>query len=100
MTHYAQRVAVLMDDGKTWETSIDQRDLAAWEVSPLFAETGRTYTMVRYTAWTSSMRNGHTTLKWGPFNAALVSAHDPEGVDDEDQAGEVDPTRPGQPAGS
>lgn len=89
MPTFQQRIAVEMDDGKTWEVMADQRDIAKWEVSPLHGE-GRMFTMVRHLAWTASVRAGRTELKWGGFDAACVEASDPE------EPEELDPTRPDQ----
>ena len=98
MSRYTQRAAVEMDDGSTWTTTIDQRDLAAWEVCPLYSEQGRTYTMIRYLAWHASHRAGQTDLKWAPFNAACVAAGDPD--DEDEPEALVDPTRPARRGGS
>lgn len=87
MPTFKQKIAVEMEDGKTWEAIADQRDIAKWEVSPMFGD-DRTHTMIRHLAWTASARQGKTDLKWGSFDAACVEAGDP--VED----APVDPTQP------
>lgn len=98
MADFVERLLVKMEDGAEWEVTVDQRDASKWECSALYGE-GRTLTMVRHLAWTASVRQGKTDLKWGSFDAALINAGD--AVDDPQEAPPaVDPTRTDQLDGS
>lgn len=80
-------IRVEMEDGNTWNVKGDQRDLAKYEVQPFYNPELR-MTMTRFIAWSASVRNGLTKLKWPEFDAQCVEAGD---VDDEDT--ELDPTK-------
>lgn len=86
------RIAVEMEDGKTWEVCVDQRDMAQWEMQP-FYDNNRSTVRQRYVAYAASVRGKQTELSWPKFNAACVETRYP---DDGDEAEEVDPTRPDQ----
>lgn len=87
MPRFEQTIAVEMEDGTSYEVVADQRDLARYEVQD-FYNPSRLITAVRFLAYSASLRARKTELAWPKFNAACVSAGDPDGEP-------VDPTQPG-----
>ena len=83
-----------MEDGSTLDVMADQRDIAAWEVSPngcSFLEVvHRPFAYARYVAWHAAKRSGQTTMDLATWEAKCVEV-DSLGDEEEDSAD------PGQP---
>jgi hypothetical protein len=69
-------MAVEMEDGKTWEVTADQRDVARWEIQPFGGPLARMseklMTFGRFVAWSASKRQGLTDLSWEAFDNAAI----------------------------
>lgn len=87
-----------MEDGTTLDVVADQRDVAAWEVSPngcSFLEViHRPFAYARYVAWHAASRSGLTTMDVTTWEAKCVQ------VDSVDADEAADSEDPGQPTAS
>ncbi len=85
---------VTMDDTAVWDVVADQRDLVRYEAQD-FYDPDKRHTMLRFIAYSASVRQGKTRLSWPKFNELCVQVADPE------EAGDAvaDPTPPGPPGG-
>ncbi len=88
---------VEMEDGRTFEIVVDQRDVAAFELEPFgspFTQVApRVMTFMRWTAWHALVRTKALSPRvytWPEFNVECVEVRDPE----EAVSSEVDPTTP------
>jgi hypothetical protein len=88
------KLTVLMEDGATWDVTVDQRDIANWEMQG-FYDDERTTVRQRFVAFAASARGKQTELSWPRFNALCVEVMPAEAEGSE----RVDPTRQGQPEG-
>jgi len=87
-----------MEDGSTLDVVADQRDVAAFEVSPngcsFLEATSKPFTYARYMAWHAARRGKLTTLTWEDWDAQCVQ------VDSRDEKDDLEASDPGQPVAS
>ena len=84
-------MTVEMEDGRTWEVTGDQRDVARWEIQPFGGPVSRMseklFTFGRFVAWSASVRQGLTDLSWETFDQQAIEVNEqerPEASDAED----------------
>jgi hypothetical protein len=89
---------VELEDGKQYDVTGDQRDVARWELQsfggPVTEARLKWNTFARFIAWSASTRTGATDMTWDAFDKAAVEVNEQvEGYRD-------DAEDPGQEAAS
>lgn len=88
---------VQMEDQTEYQITVDQRDIAAFEVQPFgvtFSKAATVlHTFTRWTAWHALTRTKKIKMSWGVFSEQCVFASDVDPAE-LDKAVEPDPTRP------
>jgi hypothetical protein len=87
-------IRATFEDGSSWEVTIDQRDMAKFELQTFF-DPNRNLTRQRYAVYSAAVRGKLTDLSWPKFDAILV---DTEAA--EEDVEEVVPTQPDPSGGA
>lgn len=78
-------------DNAPEEVTIDQRDIAKWEVQP-FRDESRNHTRMRFCTWSAMTRTGQYFDPFDKFNADCVSVENvPEPDEDQEDEESLDP---------
>lgn len=78
-------------DDRPQQVTIDQRDIARWEVQP-FRDESRITTRMRFCAWSAMTRTGQYTASFDLFNGECISVENiPDPGEDQEDEQSLDP---------